>query len=331
MAETAQTEELKRYIFLEMPENERDSIEERFFEDTDFFYEMVNLENSFIDSYVRENLTAADLKKFEDSLTKLPARRDKVATARTLQTYIAEKKVLAAVPSATIWQQLSNFFKSSGFQYAFGALTILLLCATVFLLYQNQRTRRELTALQNKQETEIAEKERILQQQIKELENLKQASDSISGDNEILNERIKAIEKQKERLEQELRYLRQKGRSPDNRMNSAASPPQPLIASFFLAPSGGKGGELKTITIKQNVSRIDLSLQIPDASQAVSFSIRLNGKRVGENLKTRKTQSGRRVLDVSLPAFGLEKGDYQLTVTGNDGFEDNYGFRLRKQ
>jgi len=332
MTETSQTEELRRYIFLDMSEAERDSMEERLFEDTDFFYEMVHLENELIDGYVRRRLTGTDLEKFESSLAKLPERREKVDRARILRLYIAnQKKTPVLVPSPSIWERLSHLVKSFGLSYALGALVVLLVCTIALLLYQNRRTQQELTALQNRQQTEINEKERILQEQIRELENLKLLSESERGQNEILNERIDEVENQKKQLEQELKSLRQNVKSPDDSPNKEPSPPPPVIASFFLLPSPDRGSAPTNIMLKPNTSRIDLSLELPPASKAVTFGVRLNGSPVAENQKPRVLPSGRRVITVSLPAAKLDKGgDYRLTVTGNDGFEDNYSFRLQR-
>ena len=92
MTETSQTEELKRYIFDEMDETERENLDERFFEDSELFYEYVELKNDLTDLYARNLLKGEDLQRFERSLAKTPAGREKIAIARTLQTLADEER-----------------------------------------------------------------------------------------------------------------------------------------------------------------------------------------------------------------------------------------------
>jgi hypothetical protein len=77
MTETSQTEEMKRFVFYEMTEKEREAVEDRFFEDSDYFYELSELENDLVDSYVRGELIGTDLKRFEESLIKSPEKEQR--------------------------------------------------------------------------------------------------------------------------------------------------------------------------------------------------------------------------------------------------------------
>lgn len=49
-------EELKRYLYYELPDAERDALEERLFEDEGLFYEVRHLENDLVDAYARQEL-----------------------------------------------------------------------------------------------------------------------------------------------------------------------------------------------------------------------------------------------------------------------------------
>lgn len=334
MTEPSQIEEMKRYLFHEMPEKERETLEERLFENSDYFYELVELENDLIDSYARGKLDGKDRERLERSLAEMPERRAKIANARALQTLIAEEKnVSAPVAASTLWERISNFFnlKMSALQYATGAVAILLACATGFLLYQNWQERQEFAELQNRRQAELAEKEKLLQEQITELESLKRRFENERGQNEILNEKIEEIDNQKQQLEQQLKNIRRGNNQPDNKNTEPIAPPTQTLASVFLLPGGGRGGAITQVPIKQSVRSINFSLQVPPESAAETFSVRLNGNPVAQNLKPRKTASGRRILRVTIAAQQLRETDNTLTVTGDDGKEDSYLFRLEKQ
>ena len=340
MTGTSQHEEMKRYLFQELSETEREALEGRFFEDNDYFYELMDLENNLIDRYVRSDLKGKELIGFERSLAKSPERREKIANARALERHIAEEKPVS-IPVPTFRERISSLFNFQvpAFQFAMAAMTILLMVSTGVLLYKNFETRQELARLQTGRETEIAEKERAVYEQIKQSQEreqeLRRQIESERGQTEAVGEQLETEQAQKAKLERELENLRQeKSRLPRENPNQI-NPPTPTIASAFLLPSlierSGDGGEAKVIPISPNTKSVSFSLQVPKESTAETFSVRLNGADVAKNLKPRTTKSGNRILKVSLSAQKLGKTEHTLTVVGNDGNENSYPFRLQKR
>ena len=334
MTDTTKSEELKRYLFREMSPEESETLEERFFENSDLFYEVAELENDLIDRYSRGKLAGKDLTRFEQSLTNSPERQSKIANARALQTFIAEEKSVPAPVPPNVWERLANFFtwKTPAFQYAVGALAILLACANGFLLYQNQQSRQELAQIQNERNRELAEKENSLQSQLDQArereQNLQRQIESERGQNEITSEQLENERVEKLRLERELQNLRQQKNLLPPRENPSDIN-APTIASAFLLPTAGtRGGadETKIIAIDSNTKSVRLSLQIPAESNAESFSVKLDGAQISTNQKPRRTRSGSRVLDVTLAAQKLGETGHTIAVGANE-----YLFRLRRR
>lgn len=344
--ETKNTEEMKRFLFHEMSESERTVMEERFFTDNELFYELVETENDLVDRYARGELGGADLARFEASLKKSPERREKLANAAALKKFVAEEKQTASVfvakaETATFGQKIAEFFnfRANAFQLASAALVFLLVAATGFLLFERAKTNRELADLrgaQNGRVAELAEKEKTLEEQVRQSkereQNLQNQIGAESGKSEILSAELESERAEKERLERELENLRrEKGKVPETPKENA--PPAPVIATIFLTPLGGKGagGEVKTVRVKSQTEKISATLQLPKESKAETFTVKLEGALVGENVKARATAAGNRFVSVSFAAARLAPDKENLiTLTGNDESRYNYAFRVQK-
>lgn len=336
------SEELKRYLFFESSEAERAELEERFFESDELFYELLDLENDLTDNFVRNKLAEPDKKRFAASFEKSPERRVKIANAKTLQEFIIEETRTAAplkiaVTRAGFWEQIKSFFNfgALNFQYAAAALLVLLLAGIGFLIFERQRDAQELARLREieiQRNSEIEQKEKALQEQIKTIQereqNLQTELNERGGQTEILTEQLEREQSEKARLARELEILkRQKSILPPE-----ISPVAPTIATVILVPIGGKGGgDAATINISQNTTKISATLQIPKDATAEFFSIALNSAPLAANLKPSRTKSGNKFVRISFPAKNLAfDKENLLTVTANDGSRYNYVLRRQK-
>ena len=328
LKETAQLEEMKRYLFGELSEKERETLEDHFFEDSNYFYELTDLENDLVDKYVQRKLTGAEFTRFEQSLAKSPERREKIANARAIQTLIGDEKP-APVPIPTLGERISNFFgfKISLFQLATASLAILLAISTGFLLYKNLQINNDLAKLNSSREAEIAEREQALQEKIKQAQareqDLNRQLEHEKGQAEAINEQLETEQTEKAKLLQQLEILqKEKNKPPTN-------PAIPTMASIFLLPSSiGRGGnaEVKIILIDAKTSRINFSLQVPNELTASTFNVKLDGAKAAENLKPRATKSGNRVLNIALDVQKLGDSEHTFSIEGSE-----YLFRLKKQ
>lgn len=337
------SEELKRYLFFESSEIERHTLEEKFFESDELFYDLLDLENDLTDDFVRNQLGESDCKRFEASLEKSPERRAKVLNAKTLQNFIEEEAKLIEPfeiekNETGFWEQIRNFFNFSqlNFQYAAAVLLVLAVAGIGFLIYERQQNVQELARLQaieNQRNLEIEQKEKTLQEQIKSIQereqNLQTELNERRGQAEILTEQLEKEQVEKERLTRELENLK---REKQTRPPQIQTPTAPTIATVILAPIGGKGsGDSQSITINQNTATVSATLQIPKESTAESFSVRLNSATLAENLKVSQTKSGNKFVRVSFSAKNLlSDKENLLTATAADGSRFNYVLRRQK-
>lgn len=340
-------EEMKRFLFHELSDEEREAMEERFFSDEDFFYDLMELENSFVDAYARSELKGDDLKRFEASLEKSPERREKIANAIALNSLIGEEKQAAKKPSPTVesqpsfWEKLSSFFtlQMSAMQYASAALIVLLVCGTAVLLYERFRLNQELADLEKNQKAveELQKQEQNLQNQLNEIKEREQTLQNQigekQGESEILNQEIEREKAERERLENELNRLKNLQKNlPSNNQNQ---PPKPTIATVVLSPfigsRGGSDNNAKTLKLDPNIKSVSLTLQLPKDVKAEIFLVKFKGENIASKQKPRTTKSGVKFLTVTIPANRLSIGeDNIISAVGNDGVRSDFVLKIQK-
>ncbi len=324
---TEKHEELKRYLFDELSQKEREALENRYFEDSDFFYDLVGLENDLVDSFVHGNLHNGELTRFENSLPVHPDRIEKIANARAIHSLVLIERPAAAW-APTFAEKIALFFRSQmhGFQLATASLAILLAIGSGYLLYQNRQVNQEFAELKKNQAGEIAERERLLQEKIKEAQSraneLETELQGERGQNDAVAEQLANEQAQKLKLERELENLRKEQNKSQNDRSI------PTFASIFLLPfTAERGGsrDAKIIPIDANTTAISFSLQIPLESKSAAVSVSLDGAPLAANLKPRRTKSGNRIVNVSIDVKKLGETEHSLTIEGRE-----YLFKLKR-
>lgn len=341
--------EIKRYLYSEMTDAEREGLEEKFFADDELFFAVVNLENELVDLYARGKFPAGELLRFEHSLKKLPERQVKAVNAAALQTFIAEERSekrseeKSIADYQTFGQKLAEFFtiKTPSFGYAVAGLLFLLTISSIFLLIDGRRKSEELASLQ----TERQGNQGVSQQKQAELENQlansqKQEADlntqidderETSGD---LTDELERERQKREQVENELERLRRES-------NAARPSPTPqsqaalTIASIFLTPMiATRGGNLEArkISVAPETKRIAVRLYLPaDVKTDERFSVRLNDKTLTQNLAARLDTSGQKTIQLMISPKDLLDGLNELIVTDAAGKEiGKYNFVARK-
>ena len=334
-------EEMKRFLFQEFSEKEREAFEERFFADGDFFYDLMDLENDLVDRYTIGKMSAAESARFEKGLQKSPERREKVANSVALQKFIAGQKSEFIKP--TFWGKIVCFFNFQKhiFQYSTAALLVLLMFGIGVLLVERVRYANELARVQNEQNQnadEVERQENALQEQIRQAQerekNLQKELENKNGQTETLNDKFEREKNEKLKLEREVEIIRKEKSKILNEKPKEIPPPhqQTPIISTLLPYSGGKGGgdDTKIIRIKPNTEKIRLNLKIPTESGSESFDIKFNGESMASGQKPFLSKSGNRVLLVTLSTKKLNETEHSLTLNGNDE-TIRYFFRLVKQ
>jgi len=346
-SQPVEKDEIKRYLYAESSEDERAAIEEKLFADDELFYAVANLENELIDLYAQNKLTGEELNRFERGLNKLPARRQKIANAVALQTFIEEEKQFVeesvAIPARqTFWQKLADFFtvKTPAFGYAMTGMLVLLTVFSAIFFLDSRRKSAELARLQNEHPLdEQSQQRQELQNQLSnlrvresELTNRIDEERQTSGD---LTEELERERQKRNQIERELQELPKKA----NEGKTPQSPQTPVIASVFLTPAigvrGGDGSGLgtKTVSIGQQTTRLAVSLALPDAAaKNERYSIRLNEKTVAQDLLTGVAPGGKKNLRLTIPTRELLNGKNELTVVNSAENEiGKYVFSLERQ
>lgn len=94
---------IRRYLLGALPEPERDELEHEWFGNKVKYYELCEAENNLIDDYVRGHLTDDERQMFTAHFLAIPARQERVATAKSLIREIDEQVGKSSSPS---WWEL---------------------------------------------------------------------------------------------------------------------------------------------------------------------------------------------------------------------------------
>ncbi len=150
--DTDENKLINRYLLGELSEDELAQVEERYFVDENFFAQVLDAENSLVDSYVSESFSAAERGKFEKQFLTTPQRRQKIKFAQSLNKAITEVQTNAAANAIAFenkrtivnretswWQSLAGFFNIQSPALAFGTAAVLLMIVGAGLFVVLQR------------------------------------------------------------------------------------------------------------------------------------------------------------------------------------------------
>jgi hypothetical protein len=325
-------EEMKRYLFRELSQTEMERFEEKLFEDGDYFYDVLGLEDDLVDRYALGKLSGTDLERFERSLRDSSGRREKVAGAVALQRHIAEEKRAGStreaaaevrVAGASLWERLASLFSlpSPALRYAAVGLMLLLTFGFVFLAAERFRLGRELARLHDSESQRSEELQKQIAAASEREAELRRQLESESGKSQVLNEQLEGESAERERLQRELEMLR-------HERGDATTPT--AIASVFLMAAGRGSGGAQPLTVSKNVGRIAIGLELEDGlSPDARFNVEINGRAIATGVRPKRAPSGKLLVTVTVPAGnvseGLNKivlknesnlpvGDYELNV-----------------
>lgn len=329
-------EEIKRYLFRELSRAEMERFEEKLFEDSDYFYDVLGLEDDLVDRYAVGRLSGADLERFEKSLRDLPARREKVAGALALQRRIAEGKrdesAREAAPEArpageTLWERLAAFFspRSPALRYAAVGLLVLLTFGFAFLAAERVRLGRELARLRGSESQRAEDLQKQIAAASEREAELRRQIESESGKSHVLNEQLEGESAERERLQRELERLR--------RERGGEAPTPAAVASVFLMPTGRGSGDAKELAVGQNVGRVAIGLELKDGlGPDARFSVEINGRRVAAGVRPRRLPSGKLLVTVAVPPRNVADG-LNMIVLKNEGGQavGDYELNIRRR
>jgi hypothetical protein len=119
---------LVRYLLAQLPEGERDQIEDRYAVDDDFFEELLIVESELIDRYLQEELSDPERRQFEASFLNSPSRRVRIDSARVMMKGLATASISTVPPASrkvrSWFPDLSGFWRNRTLELVTG-ITIL--------------------------------------------------------------------------------------------------------------------------------------------------------------------------------------------------------------
>lgn len=345
-------EEIKKYIFRELTPRERERVEQELFEDNDFLSELLEVENDLVDQYVLEKLKGDDLARFEKSLQTSPDRREKVATARALQHYIAEEKqmelaleksIATGTTEIPLWKRLTAFIGISPavLQYAVVGLFILMTAGIIFLLVERRQANQELARLHKSQNNvEGLQREKTLQEQYQTAqEELKAAQEreaelklqleTAQGEKTALREQLESAISDREKAELEAERIRRE-------QSNQTIQQTPLIArEIFLQPTGDitRSDSAAEEVIKRNTKSIVLNLELGlGVRPKEPLSVEINGKKESTDVRLHSLSSQITLASISISPRRIANGMNTIVLKDADNQEiKSYELNAKKQ
>lgn len=313
--------QIDSYLYGEMPETEREKLEDRFTRDDELFAQIAERENDLVDAYLRDQLSADQRKRFESSLDTHPARREKLSNAKLLQEFIRserpEAKTITIAERSGFFAKLAEMFsfKSPAFQLASVGLILLLGLLSIFLLRENRR----LGSL----ETELAASRQ------REIELTAQADNAQDASAE-LTEDLVAERGRIQQLEAEISKLR-------NDQTPETNVVKPTIATIMLSPVMIRDPRVpppvERVEIPSGVERISAILILDDAPAGASVSVKLNGETLAKNVRVQTRANGEKRISVTIPASRVNATKNELTVydAGDNKLGESFLFSVSER
>lgn len=348
MTETTTTSDekmMQRYLLGELSEAEIERLEESFIADEAVFAEVLEVENELVDRYILKKLAPRELELFEKNYLVTPEKRQKVETARVLQTFLQKQTVKETATAKakekeklSLWQRISNAFASPvGWQYVTAALFLIFSAGFIFLLMDRSRLNDQIADLRENS-NQVSPREIELN---RELETIRQREADLqkrlaeqNGQSESITKELDEERKERERLEDEIEKLRRQQKQQQNQQNT---PRLPEFASATLRPAAGAESSTPAsatpVNVPKNVEKIRMNLVLPaSAKTEEKFSVEFDGRRISSNLTARTEPVGGKFLRVGISAKNLDASEHEIAVKDATGkIISRYVFRIRAE
>ena len=281
----------RQYLLGTLPPAESERLEEEFFANDDIFEEVEIAEDELVDSYVRDELSPAELEKFA-SLLRNPRVAERIKFARILKTAATPEPVTKKIKRRDWKSIISSCFQLPGAGFAFASLAVLLLGGVVFVDWLRLR---ESSRQLNLERAELQRQNRALASQVE-------------SEKQQLNDEKKNAEALNAKLQQAL----------ENQERSAPLGLMPPLLLFAGSSRSSGGGNDLVLSSKPETVRLLLALETDEYSQ-YNAEVR---KGVGGPIVYRKshlkptTNKSTKVIDLRFPSVLLIPHDYTVNVNG---------------
>jgi hypothetical protein len=346
-------ERMVRYLLGELSAEERQSVEEQYFQDDRLFEDFLAVEGELIDGYVQGELPEEVRGKFEAQFLSTPQGRRKVELSRALMGAILDEpaQVVAAQAEAeagaepearpswwqALWQSLRR--RNTVWQLSFAGIALFFVMAAVWLAVENVRLRSQLRST----EASLQQKDREVAQ-LREQGTAKQQQEAELRTNvQQLNEALERKQNELAGAEQLARNLREEQRRQSLQPRGSTGTESSTSIATFVLPFNlvrgvGQPGNPLIISPGQRAVRFQV-----DLGRAVHPGYRISLQTVegaevwtGVIKKPRRTAAGTSISFI-LPTSIFTRQDYILAVTPSPPTEQTdsvaeYSFKvLRKE
>lgn len=297
-----------RYLLGDLPEEEQARVEERAFIDRRYAEDVVAVESDLIDEYVLGGLSDAERRQFERRFLASAERRQKVEFARALAQVAYAPAAEAAAPPATIhwWEAVTAFLRglNPASQFSMAASALILVLGVSWLIAETIRLRTQVAQLQAEHQSEQQARQH-------QEEALRRQAASASSRSENLAAQLQHERERRDELARQIERDQARGSS------TGVS----FIASVFLPPGIGRGGdERPKLVVQQSARLARLQIGLERADEFKSFRVELRtaqGQEVWtqDHLRPRQSRAGR-IINLTIPVSALSAGQYELTLKG---------------
>jgi hypothetical protein len=293
---------LTSYLLGTLSDAERDALEERYFEDTTLFEQMLVTEDELIADYNAGRLSPDQKRLFEQNYLQTQEKRDRVRLVSTLQGDPSPVEKRRTEVHETLWQKFLSLFapQHPTARLAFGFASLAIILGGVWTVYQNQAMRSRIRSQEEIEASLRAEK--------KELE---QRLGQTGSRNEQLATDLRTSESERRELEQQL---------------SQPSSKPPAIPYFDFSGSIGPGGvgtasgQGKPLSMVIPAGAKFLQVAVPVSRTFKSYRLSLrdrNENEVWRRPELTSQRAGQRfVVNALLPITAIRDGEFTLVLLG---------------
>lgn len=299
---------LFRYLLGQLSEAERAQVEERFLNDSEYYEQLLVVEDEIRCAYAKGALSAEERERFEKQFLIFPDERQKVALAKEMIGALSSMQVEEAIAAPgsgrqkerLTWEKVRALlrFKSPAMGWALACATTIILAALVWLAIETARLRSQVYDLQSRQ--------------TKREQEIEQQSAEARARVEELNRELEAERQNRTLLEQELAAQREQSTSGESLRS---------IISLILVPGQIRGGGgSRQLTIPQNSAQVRLLLNIGEPNSYKSFQAVIRnseGVQVWSRAGLRASLArGAQFVILRIPARQLAEDDFEINLKG---------------
>jgi hypothetical protein len=305
---------ITRYLLGQLPPEQGDTIEERFFADSEYLEQILAAEDNLVDDYVADRLTARDRRDFEQHWLLGAERHRDVSVARLTRALISESPAGTNIANRPVTLNARGTKRFDRTRWIALAAAVALVACSGWLYIR-------LTQLRG------------------ELDTFRSARAALEAD---LTRLRRGVDRDRERLESVEAALRRERQEPDAQPRATISHENAPVSvvSFALVARPTRAGErYEPLLIPRTIRTVELQIAVPSEAERPAYAAFIRTPEGGEVWSAsgiRARLGPERVVALTVPVAALRDGDYVVTVRAHavDGATetvDSRAFSIRRR